>query len=120
MKYRVSAKKIKSECNDMGISDLGDWVKELDGEIIDESKFLLGDEVGFCKGKLIHKDWCELIEESKKTNSDEILKKIIEFCEHSIKVIDDIADTVASDSDIGRAYAYHTILDIIKGGDKND
>ncbi|MBR3209680.1 MAG: hypothetical protein IKF82_05370 [Bacilli bacterium] len=119
MKYRFSAKKVKSECNDIGISDLGDWVKKLDGEIIDESHFLLGGEIGFCKGKLIHKDWCEPIEESSKTNSDELIKKITEFCEHSIKVIDDIADTVASDSDIGRAYAYHTILDIIRG-DNND
>ena len=114
MKYKIIGKKIKSEYNDVGISDAGDWVDKLDGEIIDESDFLFGGEIGFYKDKLIRKDWCEPIEESSKINTDKLIEKITEFCKHKIKIIDEMEDTIVTDSDIGRAYAYHKILDIIE------
>lgn len=133
MKYRVSAKKIKSEYNKIGVIDIGEWVEKVDGKIIDESDFF--DDFAWVGNKLICKPFCEPIEESTsknklnslygktvtnttKINSDKLIEKITEFCKHSIKVIDDIADTVATDSDIGRAYAYHKILDIIESEEK--
>ena len=112
MKYKIIGKKIKEDLKKYGFQeDKHMWVDKLDGEIVDfkENKSYTG-----INGYLINKDWCEPIEESSKINTDKLIEKITEFCKHKIKIIDEMEDTVVTDSDIGRAYAYHKILDIIE------
>lgn len=112
MKYKIIGKKIKEDLKKYGIQKgKRTWVDELDGKIVD---FKENQSYAAIDGYLISKDWCEPIEESSKTNSDELIKKITEFCKHKIKVIDEMEDTIVTDADVGRAYAYHKILDIIE------
>ncbi len=112
MKYKISGKKIKEDLKKFGFQeDKCMWADELDGEIVD---FKENKRYTVINGYLISKDWCEPIEESSKINTDKLIEEITEFCKHKIKIIDEMEDTIVTDSDIGRAYAYHKILDIIE------
>lgn len=121
MKYRVSAKKIKAISNKLKVPDTTGWIEKVDGEIIDESDFMF-DEIACCKGKLIHKRWCEPIENvscETTCNNKNIIEKIKEYCKSNIKRIDDMTDAgFSTDVDTGTCYAYGRILDLIEREEK--
>lgn len=111
MKYKIIGKKIKEDLKKYGIQkEKSMWVDELDGEIVDfkEHQSYTG-----IHGYLVSKDWCEPVEDVSCDNKD-IIKKITEFCKRKIKAVDEMEDTIVTDADVGRAYAYHKILDIIE------
>lgn len=116
MKYKVIGEKIKKEAKEYGASIFTNaWIKRVDGKIVD---FKDNEDVAMLDTFVVHKDWCEPIENvSRETTCDNknIIEKIKDYCTENIKRIDRMTETaISTDTDIGMNYAYRKILDIIE------
>lgn len=118
MKYKIIGKKIKEDYKKFDVPKfLGGWADKLDGKIVE---FKENEEVAEFDGYLIHKDWCEPVENVSCDNKD-IIEKIKEYCKTNIKRIDDMTDAgFSTDVDTGTCYAYGRILDLIEREEKNN
>lgn len=115
MKYKVIGEKIRKDYKKYGASEEScTWANRVDGKIVD---FENGNIV-VIGGFMIHKDWCEPIENvSCETICDNknTIEKVKNYCLENIKRIDRMTETaISTDTDIGMNYAYRKILDIIE------
>lgn len=122
MKYKVIGVKIKKEAKEYGASIFTNaWIKSVDGKIVD---FKDNEDVAMVGTFIIHKEWCEPIENvSRETTCDNknTIEKVKDYCIKNIERIDRMTESaVSTDADIGMNYAYRKILDIIESEGKNN
>ena len=121
MKYKVISEKIKKDVKECGAVMFTTWIKSVDGKVVD---FKDGEEVAMVDSFIVHKDWCEPIENvSCETICDNknTIEKVKDYCIKNIERIDRMTETaISTDADIGMNYAYRKILDIIESEGKNN